>query len=92
MAQFQCATCKNVMVSRVPAFRVFNFPESSGVIMAHERMAKCPNCGTVYIPLIGNVGKQGEIELVWKPISTGESAIKTPTMHETELINKSKKM
>lgn len=92
MCQFKCGNCENQMVARVPPMRVFNFPESSGVIIAHERMAKCPNCGTVYVPLVGKVTEKGEIQLVWKPIPTKESAIMAPSFKDVEAVNKTKKM
>lgn len=68
MAQFNCASCGKPMAARIPNLRVFNFPESSGVVMAHERIAKCPHCSMIYIPLISGLGKQNEIQIAWKPI------------------------
>ena len=90
VSQFNCGTCQEPMMARIPPFRVFNFPESSGVVMTHERVSKCPKCGTVYIPIIKNVKQGGELELVWKALSVPE--IKAPTAAEIEHIKNTKKM
>jgi len=79
VSQFKCGTCQNDMMARLPTMRVFNFPEASGVVMSHERMSKCPSCGTVYVPLIKSVKQTGEIELVWKAVQTQETAVKPPS-------------
>ena len=62
VSQFKCGTCQNDMMARLPTMRVFNFPECSGVVMSHERMSKCPQCGTVYIPLLKGVSPTGQME------------------------------
>jgi hypothetical protein len=81
VSQFKCGTCGNQMMARIPPMRVYNFPEVSGVVMSHERMSKCPNCQSVYVPLIKAVKPSGEIELVWKVISTNEITA-TPAIPE----------
>ena len=90
VSQFACGTCHEPMMARIPPFRVFNFPECSGLVMSHERMSKCPKCGTVYVPLIKGVKQSGEMELVWKAISTPE--IKAPTQEEIQKVTSTKKM
>lgn len=68
MCQFGCSTCNSVVVARIPAMRVYNFPEVSGVVVGHERLQKCPKCQTMYVPLIKGVDNNGKIEWVWKPL------------------------
>lgn len=70
VCQFKCKNCQGQIASRLPTMRVFNFPESSGVVVAHERMAKCPKCDTLYVPLIGQVTSKGEIQFIWRPLPT----------------------
>lgn len=84
MAQFNCGSCAKPMAARLPNLRVFNFPESSGVIMAHERIAKCPHCGMIYLPLIGGLGKNNEIQVAWKPIGErDQSQTLSPDVDDT---------
>lgn len=92
VCQFNCGQCSKPMAARMPAMRVYNFPEVSGVTLAHERVAKCAECGATYIPLIKGVTKEGVIELAWKIVQTGESVIKAPTQKEMERLKTSKKM
>jgi len=91
MCQFKCGSCQNVMVARSPVMRVYNFPEGSGVVVPHERMAKCPTCSTIYVPLIGEVSQDGRIKLVWKPIQTKESGIVAPSFNDVKQVSKTKK-
>jgi len=85
MSQFKCGSCGNAMVARTPPMRVFNFPEASGVIVPHERMAKCPNCSTIYVPLVGEVSQDGRIKLVWKPIQTKEATIAASSLSDKQV-------
>lgn len=91
MCQFKCGNCQSPMVARTPPMRVFNFPETSGVVVPHERMAKCPQCSTVYVPLVKEVTQDGRIQLVWKPIQTKDSAIAASAFKEAK-VSKNKRM
>ncbi len=91
MCSFKCGNCQSAMVARAPVMRVFNFPETSGVIVPHERMAKCPTCFTIYVPLVKEVSQDGKIQLVWKPITTKEQAVAAATFNDTKPVSKGKK-
>lgn len=78
MCQFPCLVCGQQIGARIPPYRVFNFPEASGVVIGHERFQKCPKCSAQYVALIGGV-KDAKIELVWKQVQTNETAIAAPT-------------
>lgn len=82
LCQFACVICKEQIAARIPPYRVFNFPDVSGVVMGHERLQKCGQCGAQYIALIGGV-KDAKIELVWRQVQTNETAIATPSNKNT---------
>ena len=82
MCQFDCTSCGSKIAARIPPYRVYNFPECSGIVMGHERLQACPGCGAQYVALIGGV-KDAKIELVWKEVKTNASAIKAPSSKTT---------
>jgi len=89
ITQFPCANCQTPMMGRIPPIRVFNFMETSGLVLSHERMSKCPNCGTLYVPLIKGLSSDGHLELVFKAIQQ-PGAIKPPTPDEMRQIEQSR--
>lgn len=69
MCRFTCAGCQTEMMGKIPAMRIYNFPESSGCVMSHERPSKCPGCGAIYAPIIQSISSNGMMTFGWRRVS-----------------------
>lgn len=69
MCRFTCATCKSPVLARIPAIRIYNFPEVSGCTMSHERHTKCPKCDTAYVPIIQLITGDAKIQFGWRVVT-----------------------
>jgi hypothetical protein len=69
MCRFTCANCKASVLARIPAIRIYNFPEVSGCSMSHERHTKCPKCDTAYVPIIQLITGDAKIQFGWRVVT-----------------------
>ncbi len=95
MCRFICGGCKTEMIGKIPALRIYNFPESSGAVMSHERYSKCPKCGAMYLPIIQAIAANGMMTFGWrqapKPNTIELSGVNGLTENE-EVMNAKRKM
>jgi len=73
-----CPECKAQMAARIPKFSVFNSPTVSIVSATHERLDKCNECGSIFIPVIVGVTPNLQIVFQFKKIEA-PSGIVAPT-------------
>jgi hypothetical protein len=90
MQQFECVSCHKPVVARSPMPQIFNGPTVSGLVFAHERVARCPSCQTPYIPMIGGITPDGHIQMMWTPITQQGPAIVKPSDQELAAVAASK--
>ena len=92
MHQFKCVRegCGTIVAGRQPIPQLFNLPTVSGIVISHERITRCPNCGSPYVCMIGGLGPNGELQFMWTPVATNQQTIAQPSGQEIEAISKSK--
>lgn len=71
MAQFRCQDCTEIVSTRLPAMRVLNTPELSSISFAHQIPVKC-ECGSYYIPLLGELDETMRLNLKWRKVKVAE--------------------
>ena len=75
VANIQCVGCQQQIQVRLPRPRLANAPDVTIIAFAHERMDKCPHCGTNYLFQINGIDQNGTLGFLWLPIQNETSAI-----------------
>lgn len=80
-ASMKCTTCTKDMNVRLPTPRIINQIDVSILVFVHEKLDKCPHCGTLFLIQIGGIDGEGHLQLKWVKIipRQEEQTILAPT-------------
>lgn len=80
-ASMKCVQCANDMNVKLPTPRIINQIDVSLLVFVHERLDKCPNCGTLYLIQISGIDQEGHLQLKWVKVipKQEEQTILAPT-------------
>lgn len=68
-AFFKCTGCQEHVQTKMPSIRWWNFEQSSGVVLVHDRPTMCLECRRLYLPVITGVETATmEIKIEWKEV------------------------
>ena len=68
LCKFTCGVCQTPLMARIPTIRIYNFPETSGCVMVHERPVKCPKCDARYVAIFQSISGDGKIQFGWRQV------------------------
>src|SRR4051812_46960389 len=63
-----CPECKKMMAVRIPVASIFNSPTVSMLVFTHERIDRCDECGSSFVPLVAGLTPEGTIGFQWKKV------------------------
>lgn len=74
-AEIECIDCHRKMMVRIPKPRLANAIDVTFIAFAHERLDKCPECGTVYVFNISHFEPNGQMIMTWIKLPTEQTIV-----------------
>jgi hypothetical protein len=78
-ARFKCQNCQEEIVVKIPRPRILNSIDVTVIAFAHEKLDKCPNCGTAYTFAVSHFNSHGYMIPTWAKVETKQSSLIAPT-------------